>query len=169
MTILEKLRQWQYPRAYRIFSSSLHSEEIEPILESIGDMSSEGNDLNEPKTLSQTSVCELCTNLWRLDRKLRDPETGQVPEDLRLPGKYLQSMRDELRDAGYKIHDHTGERMPEKGISGLKEIAFEQQTGIDHPIVLETVKPTVTHNDKVIQMGEVIVGLSKREEADKSK
>jgi len=154
--------------AYKIYSSGLDTEVVNQLLEAIELMKLVNTEQNKPKPLSEKAVCELCTNLWRLDRKLRDPESSEFPEDLRLPGKYLQSIRDELRDAGYVFRDHTAERMPEKGISGLKEIAFEQQVGIDHPIVLETVKPTVTYKDKVIQMGEVIVGLPKREEADKS-
>jgi len=159
-----KMRQYRYPQAYRIIGvgslSEVRDDMLREILHGSGTAQNGGREF---EGLSIKGICEVCTNLWRLDLKLHDPETGEIPENMRLPGRHLQSIWDGLRSDGYEVHDHTGERMPEKGISGLKEISFERKEGLNHPVVLETIKPTITFNKKVIQMGEVIVGLPEQD------
>lgn len=158
---LGRIRQLQYPKAYRISGTGLSAGDLENLYETIKNIGSMQAEKREPEGLSEKLICELCTNLWRLDRKLRDPETREIPEELRLPGMHLQAVWDELDRAGYEVRDHTGERIPDKGILGLKKLAFEPKDGLTHSIVLETMKPTIVHDGEVIQMGEVIVGITK--------
>lgn len=154
-----RIRQLQYPKTYRISGTGISAVDFEDLSETIKNIGSIQTEKRKTEGLSEKLVCELCTNLWRLDRKLRDPETEAVPEELRLPGIHLQAVWDELGRAGYEVRHHTGERIPDKGILGLKKLAFETKDGLTHSIVLETMKPTIVHDGEVIQMGEVIVGI----------
>ncbi|MBI5576678.1 MAG: hypothetical protein HY896_10005 [Deltaproteobacteria bacterium] len=101
---------------------------------------------------------EIGTGLWRLKRRMVHPQTGRPQEEMKRAFRHLESVWDTLVQAGFEIRDHTGDTMPEGGIYGLKVIAFQPAAGISRDVVIETVKPSVFRMNKMIQMGEVIVG-----------
>jgi len=83
--------------------------------------------------------------------------------DQRAGLQHLQAALDALQTAGVEIIDHTGERLPDQGIVGVKRLSFVPMEGLEHEIVQETVKPTVLFRGQRLQMGEVIVATPKRE------
>ncbi|MBC7909901.1 MAG: hypothetical protein H7Y30_05345 [Pyrinomonadaceae bacterium] len=101
---------------------------------------------------------EMGTHLWRMRRKMVDPETGQPLGEMQRVYRYLESMWDALEQAGVVIRDHTGELVPGGGIYSLKAIAFEQVPGASREFVIETIKPSIYFQNQMIQMGEVIIG-----------
>jgi hypothetical protein len=103
-------------------------------------------------------LADVATGLWRLRSKMLTPGAKQPAEDNRRSFKQLESILDSLMQAGLQIRDHTGEAVPRGGIYTLKALAYEPTTGLAREQVIETLKPTITFKDRVIQTGEVIIG-----------
>ncbi len=72
---------------------------------------------------------------------------------------HVKRLREVLTEAGLKIHDHTGERVPESGSCELRIAAFQPTAGVAQPVVLETIKPSIWYESQLIQRGEVIVAV----------
>ena len=105
---------------------------------------------------------DLCTGLWRLRRRMIDPETDRPPEEMRKPFRHLESVWDTLADAGVDIRDHTNEPVPEYGSIGLNVLAYQPMPGFARERVIETVKPSVYAGGRLLQMGQVIVGTPEK-------
>jgi len=93
--------------------------------------------------------------MWRLQRRLT--MGGEVPEETRRISRDLESAWDALRQGDVEIKDHTGEKYD--GGMALRVIAFQPIAGLRQEQIIETIKPTIYHKDKLIRMGEVIVGV----------
>jgi hypothetical protein len=111
---------------------------------------------------TQKLLSEIATSLWRLKRKIAASPGLAAPD--RASMHHLQTAWDVLLAAGLEIRDHTGEPLPKSGIYALKRLAFQPQDGLTSEQVIETVKPSVVYRGRVIQMGEVIVGIPKSED-----
>jgi hypothetical protein len=156
--MLETLRQLLfYPKEFRIappkwpdFSEAM--EDMVSLLES--PLSETEISSGKGKGLLNLTV-EMGTAVWRLQRRLTTE--GEVPEEIKRVSRDLESIGDALRQAGIEIKDHTGE----KYVSGmaLRVIAFQPTPDLSQEQVIETIKPTIYRKDKIIQMGEVIVGV----------
>jgi hypothetical protein len=105
---------------------------------------------------------DLCTGLWRLRRRMIDPETDRPLEEMRKPFRHLESVWDTLADAGVDIRDHTNEPVPEYGSLGLSVLAYQPMPGFERERVIETVKPSVYVGGRLLQMGQVIVGTPEK-------
>jgi hypothetical protein len=102
-------------------------------------------------------VADVGTGLWRLQSK----QAPAGPNDLeaeRRTQRHLQSLLDTLVQAGVEIRDHTGELVPRGGIYTLNVLAYEPRASLATERVLETIKPTIYFKDRVIQVGQVIIG-----------
>ena len=108
-------------------------------------------------------LTDLCTGLWRLRRRMIDPETGRPLEEMRKPFRHLESVWDTLADAGVDIRDHTDEPVPEYGSIGLSVLAYQPTPGLARERVVETVKPSIYVGGRLVQMGQVIVGTPEEE------
>ncbi|MCE5259192.1 MAG: hypothetical protein LLG44_09065 [Chloroflexi bacterium] len=106
--------------------------------------------------LDPRALGELCTQLWRLRSRML--EDGKPREEMRRVYRYVEMAWDTLAGAKIEILDHTGQRVPDTGFVTVKILAFEPHAGLLHDTVIETVKPSVYQQDKLIQAGEVIVG-----------
>ena len=60
------------------------------------------------------------------------------------------------------IRDHTNEPVPEYGSIGLSVLAYQPMPGISRERVIETVKPSVYVDGRLLQMGQVIVGTPEK-------
>ena len=105
---------------------------------------------------------DLCTGLWRLRRRMIDPETDRPLEAMRKPFRHLESVWDTLAEAGVDIRDHTNEPVPEYGSLGLSVLAYQPIPGFERERVIETVKPSVYVGGRLLQMGQVIVGTPEK-------
>src|SRR5229473_3312874 len=73
-------------------------------------------------------LAEVSTGLWRIRRRLIDPETGQPREETRRAYRDLQFTWDALTQAGVEILDHTGQSF-DAGLS-LSVLAYQPTEGI---------------------------------------
>ncbi len=68
---------------------------------------------------------------------------------------WLQDAWDTLEENGLEIQDHTGDRY----ISGQALKAhFEAAPDLAEDTIIDTIKPTIYLDGRIIQMGEVVVG-----------
>jgi len=103
------------------------------------------------------AVCTLATSLWRLRQRMTDPETGRPYEETRRSYRHVESAWEALSEAGVEIQDHTNQPF-DPGLS-LSAIAFQQTPEIARETVIETIRPSVYLQGRMIQMGHVIVGV----------
>ncbi len=109
-------------------------------------------------------LAEVCTGLWRMRRLMVEPDDQQPAEATRRPFRHLQALQDSLAGAGLAAIDHTGAAY-DPGMS-LTIVACEQRSGIAHDRIIETLRPTVTHHGRRIQVGEVILAIPRTDEND---
>lgn len=101
-------------------------------------------------------LAELATGVWRLRGKLDGARPDEdVTKLLRSVARQLDSMSDVLADAGVQVQSHTGELF-DAGQS-VEVIAFEASDAVHRETVAETVTPTVYVDDRMVQMGQIIV------------
>jgi hypothetical protein len=103
-------------------------------------------------------LADVTTGLWRLRLKMLPANAKDPSEPNRRWYKQLEAIMDTLTAADIQIRDHTGEAVPRGGIYTLKVLAYEPTAGLSREQVIETIKPTIHLKDRVIQVGEVIIG-----------
>jgi len=119
----------------------------------------------EPESGSEPPASELVklladvgTGLWRLQSKMLPAGASQPSAENRRSYKQLEAILDTLTAANVQIRDHTGEAFPRGGIYNIKVLAYEPTSGLAREQVVETIKPTIYLKDRVIQIGEVVIG-----------
>lgn len=111
--------------------------------------------------LFDDQIAAIGTKVWRLRNEVIKQSDGPQATSLRYVASYLDALWEQLSDAGLEIRDHTGEAVPKTGVYMLKTVAHQPTDGIRHRRVIETLKPTIYLNEKILQIGEVIVGTPK--------
>ncbi len=167
MSLQSTLRQFKFPREFRIMQSPWPAEMSAAVAKMAYALSQAAVPIrekagNSAPQISTSLVADIGTGIWRLRQRMIDAKTGEPHEEMRRPFRHVQWIWDKLTDAGVEISDHTGERVPESGIYALKVVSYEEKPGLLHDQVLETIKPTISLNKNRIQMGEVIVGTCPR-------
>ena len=109
--------------------------------------------------LSDATLADIGTVAWRLRQKL-----GQYPDVGRPISRQVEELWDTLRQAGLDVRDHTDQSLPEGGAYGLRVLAFRPTAGLKEEVVLETIKPSVFYRGRLLQMGQVIVGVPHMDE-----
>jgi hypothetical protein len=110
-------------------------------------------------------ISSLSIELWRLKKRIQnmktDNEKKQRIDDFSSITDQVQRIDDVLKKYEIEICDHIGENYNDG--KSLKVLHIEEIENI--PIgkmkVIETIKPTIYLNGKVIFFGEVIIGKSK--------
>jgi hypothetical protein len=102
---------------------------------------------------------DLATCLWRLRQKLAAPGTDDALPGMEQAWRHFESAWAVLADAGFRVASHDGEPVPEGGVYALRTIATESVAGLARAQVLETIKPSIYLHDRVVQPGEVVVGV----------
>lgn len=154
----DTLRQLiRYPREFRI--KTPHWPDLAEAMEDLADMlesAPSGAKKGSEKEAGLLNLAvEMGTSVWRLQRRLT--AEGELPEELRRLSRDLKSVWDALRQENIEIVDHTGETFDSH--MALRVIAFQPTAGLSCEQVIETIKPTIYRKDKLVQMGEVIVGV----------
>ena len=160
MSIIAKLRQLKFPKEFRIPPPIL-SKEIISTLEIINNKIQELQQIDfETSATTEKEknqfLSDVATGLWRLKQKMVKPGTTKPLEEMSRAYRHLESIWDTIVQTGVNIKDHTGDLF-DSGMS-IKVIAFQPTKGLSREKIIETIKPSVYHKDKRIQMGEVIVG-----------
>jgi len=164
MALLSAVRQLWFPSEFRIVASPWPAH-LEQTLLQIGQLGETTQ--SEPKDQVSNEqpppfLADIGTGLWRLRQKMVKPGTDQPLDEMRRPFRHLESVWDALVQAGTKIQDHTDKPF-DAGLS-LKVIAYQPMPGLARERVIETIKPSIYFKDKMIQMGEVIVGEPQKDE-----
>jgi len=97
----------------------------------------------------------IATNAWRAKGKMLN-ENGETKEEMKRVCRHVENILDSLNEMGVKIIDPSGTNY-DTGMA-IKVVSFEKTPGYLKDKIKETIKPTVTFQDCLIQMGEVIVG-----------
>lgn len=102
---------------------------------------------------------DLGTNLWRLRRKMLDPQTGAPRKEMRVAHTYVERAFKDLEGVKVEVRDHDNAQF-DSGLA-LKVLDFQEVSGIEQETVIDTIKPSIFYRGEMIQMGEVIVGTPK--------
>lgn len=103
------------------------------------------------------SMAALATQVWRARNRIIDPETGEPREEMRRLHRHVEGAFEALREMGLQINDW----MKQPYDSGLpvKVLTFQPASEVQRDTVLEATRPTVIWKERLLQMGEVIVGI----------
>jgi len=102
------------------------------------------------------TAANIITNAWRAKAKMVDPETNEPTELMKRAYRHVEAIFDALKQIGIEHVDPVG-RSYDSGMA-LKVVTFEPTPGLSKEEIKETIKPSVTWQGRLIQMGEVIVG-----------
>ena len=103
-----------------------------------------------------TKLIPVVDSLWKADLRWSKADPSEQGGSLKHLGRNLQAGLDALHAAGFEVKDHTNERYSEG--SRVEVLAFQPVEGIDQPIVIETLKPTIYFMDRLLRRGQIIVG-----------
>lgn len=154
MPLLEDLRQLLYPKEFRIADPKWPelSGVIADVLTAFQSQPLAEHPPPDDRLLGL--IVDVGTVVWRLQR--RSAAEVQPAENLRRISRDLESAWYAFREAGIEIKDHTGEIYD--GGMALRVLAFQPTAGLSRDQVIETIKPTIYHKDRILRVGEVIVG-----------
>jgi hypothetical protein len=159
--MLENLRQLSYPKSFRIddrgwpdlselfasLSSLLNSKDNQPVTD-------------DDKQLDLLKlVGEIGTIIWRLQK--RSAAEIDPPEKIRRVSRDIESASDILCQGDIEIRDHTGQIYD--GGMGLRVIAYQPMPGLSRAKIIETIRPTIYYRNKIVRIGEVIVGTPEKD------
>jgi hypothetical protein len=98
----------------------------------------------------------LATHVWRAYGKTIDPVTGQTREEMRRIHRHIEGALDVLQQMGLTINDWVNQ--PYDAGLPVKVLTFQPAPGVTRDTILETVRPTVMWKNRLVQLGEVVVG-----------
>lgn len=112
------------------------------------------------------ALASIATNTWRARNKMIDPENGEPLEDMRRVFRHVDGISNTLEELGLRTLDPAGK--PYDSGMALKVIAAEETPGLSREEINETIKPSITWQGRLLQMGEVIVGTPAKEHATRT-
>ncbi len=103
------------------------------------------------------SLAGLATQVWRVRTRIIDPETGQPREEMRRIHRHIEAAFEVFTQMGFTINDWLSQPY-DTGLP-VKVLTFQPTPDLTRDTVLEAVRPTVMWKERLLQMGEVIVGI----------
>ena len=163
---MDNLRQWLcYPQEFRI-STQTYTGLSEP-LEALADLAERSSTSSQTKSKTEEELLDMAadvgTLVWRIQHRL--DATEELSKPLQKLSRDVERTWDALAQSGIEIKDHTG-RDYEDGMT-LRVITSQPVAGLARRQIIETLKPTIYYRDRVIQMGEVVVGVPEEPETYK--
>jgi hypothetical protein len=110
------------------------------------------------------SIVGIATNTWKARRRMMDPISGEVAEEMKRVSGDIERIQRCLEDLGVVVEDHTN-RPFDYGLP-WKVVATKPMIGIQKEIVTETLRPTVRWHDQIIQHAEVEIGTPANKQED---
>lgn len=99
----------------------------------------------------------VATNVWRMQRKMLNVETGEAKDEYKPVSRYVESIYKALTEFGVEIKDHDKQKYDD-GL-GVTVVTSEVRPDLNRREIIETLKPTVRFKDRFLQIGEVVVGI----------
>jgi hypothetical protein len=100
-------------------------------------------------------MADLATNAWKAKTKMIDSSSGEARDEMKRVYRHIEAMFENFKEIGLEIKDHTGDAF-DYGLP-LAVVAAQPTQGISTERVIETLKPTIYWQERMIQMGEVII------------
>ena len=144
------LRQWLYPREFRIKSKniSLKNFNLNDVIEGIkGINEKNGKDPSLPR-FDKKFIIEIATSVWRLEKRL---ELYSGKDEIAKIERALNLMKTVIKDFKIEIKDYTGEKWK----SSYEGIPWDEQQGDGDTIRMIT--PCIRLDGNVIQRGKIIL------------
>ncbi|MBN9692487.1 MAG: hypothetical protein J0M24_19740 [Verrucomicrobia bacterium] len=116
-------------------------------------------DAQNSKTL-RTSLAVIATQTWKLRARLQGYRTSQPTADLQRLFRHVEILQDTFQDLGLRLHDPVGEPF-DFGLP-LTVITSQPIPGATREYVLETVKPTIYWDHRLLQPGEVVIAVPEK-------
>ncbi len=102
-------------------------------------------------------LAALATNIWRAQAKMVDPKTGEPREETRRVYRHVEGALEAFGAMGVRLSDWIGQ--PYDAGLPLKVLSFQPLPELARDTVIEAVRPAVFWQDRLLQVGEVIVGI----------
>lgn len=102
-------------------------------------------------------MAALATNIWRAKMRLIDAKTGEPREENRRLYRHIEGAMEAFASLGVRLTDWLDQ--PYDAGLPLKVISFQPTPEVTCDTVIEAVRPTVFWQDRLLQVGEVIVGI----------
>lgn len=103
------------------------------------------------------AISALATHVWRTRGKLVDATTNEPKEETRRAYRHVEAALETFEQLGVKLNDWLDQPY-DPGLP-VKVLTFQPTEGLMRDTVVEVVKPTVIWGDRLLQLGEVIVGI----------
>ena len=160
---MDDVRQWLcYPQEFRI-SAAKYPGLSEP-LEALAALAEPTSTSSQPTSKKEEELLDMAadvgTLVWRIQHRLA--ATGELSKPLQRLSRDVERTWDALTQGGIEIKDHTGGDY--EGGMALRVITSQPVTGLALRQIIETLKPTIYYRGRIIQMGEVIVGVPEKTE-----
>jgi hypothetical protein len=101
-------------------------------------------------------VAAIATHVWRAKNKLVDPASGLPREETKRTYRHIESTLDALAQMGVVIRDQLNEPY-DPGLP-VNVLTFQPMPGLSRDTIVEVLRPTIIWQERVLQVGEVIVG-----------
>lgn len=111
----------------------------------------------ESATALDSSLAALATNIWRAQSKMIDPKTGEPREETRRLYRHIEGALEAFATMGVRLCDWLGQ--PYDAGLPLKVLSFQPTSELARDTVIEAVRPAIFWQDRLLQVGEVIVGI----------
>lgn len=99
----------------------------------------------------------LATNIWRAQARMIDPKTGEVREEMRRLYRNIEGALEAFTTMGVRLSDWLGQ--PYDSGLPVKVLSFQPTPELTRDTVIEAVRPAVFWQDRLLQVGEIIVGI----------
>ena len=160
-SLVDSLNQLRYPEAYRISEGETALFDLKPEIQNLVvaqqvEKTQASADMGAESAQLLKLIADIGTGIWRTRLRMLQPGTDQPLEEMRRPFRPLAAAYDTLVQAGFEIKDRTHTPYA----SGMIEtvIAFEPTPNLLSEMVIETIKPTILYQGKLLQRGDIIVG-----------
>lgn len=112
--------------------------------------------LREATERETKNLIMVCNGIWRIRQNINLSVTEQPTPRLQRTKRHVDTLVEQIGNAGYTFKDHTGE--PYDTGNQVIVLSTEPTDGLTSDRVIETVKPSVFFKGDLIQSGEVIIG-----------
>ena len=102
-------------------------------------------------------LAALATNVWRTKGKMIDPATGEPREENRRAYRHVEAALEAFAQLGVRLSDWHDEPF-DAGLP-VKVLSFQPTPELTRDTIVEVVRPAVFWHDRLLQVGEVIVGI----------
>jgi len=160
-SITNSIKQWLcYPQEFRIDTPKYLelSKSIKALNDSLRQTPDLSRGMSDEIEAFIAMAIDVGTLVWRVQKRLsmmKSPskEFNHISRD-------IASTYDALSKKGIEIKDHTGQDYVH-GMT-LRVVTSEPVKNLIQTQIIETLKPTIFYREKIVQMGEVIIGVPEK-------